>query len=91
MSATSTDAATDDRYDTKELVRRLTALAWRFRGDCLWSVGLSLALLLLGLAGLALLGEVIDVIRHAPRSNRNLRRNIPLAGSRPLAGRRSRL
>ncbi len=55
----------DDRYSTNELVRRLFALAWRFRADCLWSLILSMALLLLGLAGLQLLGEVIDVIRHA--------------------------
>jgi ABC-type multidrug transport system fused ATPase/permease subunit len=55
----------DQRYSTNELVRRLFALAWRFRADCLWSLGLSVALLLLGLAGLQLLGEVIDVIRHA--------------------------
>ena len=55
----------EHRYSTGELVRRLLALAWRFRGDCLWSVLLSLALLLLGLAGLQLLGIVIDVIRHA--------------------------
>lgn len=46
-------------------MRRLLALAWQFRGDCLWSVLLSLALLLLGLAGLQLLGTVIDIIRHA--------------------------
>jgi ATP-binding cassette subfamily B protein len=53
------------RYSTGELVRRLLALAWQFRGDCLLSVALSLALLLLGLAGLQWLGVVIDVIRHA--------------------------
>jgi ATP-binding cassette, subfamily B, bacterial len=41
------------------------ALAWRFRADCLWSLVLSVAMLLLGIAGLKLLGVVIDVIRHA--------------------------
>jgi ABC-type multidrug transport system fused ATPase/permease subunit len=41
------------------------ALAWRFRADCLWSLVLSLVLLLLGIAGLKLLGVVIDVIRFA--------------------------
>ena len=46
-------------------MRRLLALAWEFRRDCLWSAGLSLALLLLGIAGLQFLGVVIDVIRHA--------------------------
>jgi ATP-binding cassette subfamily B protein len=55
----------DDRYSTGNLVRRLLALAWRFRGDCVLSVVLSLVLLLLGIAGLKLLGVVIDVIRHA--------------------------
>src|SRR5437016_10707037 len=52
-------------YSATELVRRLLALAWQFRGDCLLSLSLSLVLLLLGLAGLQLLGLVIDVIRHA--------------------------
>src|SRR5947207_12180883 len=56
---------TDLQYTAGELVRRLLALAWQFRGDCLLSLALSLALLLLGLAGLQLLGLVIDVIRHA--------------------------
>src|SRR5260221_12441642 len=56
---------TEHQYSTGELVRRLLSLAWRFRADCLWPVLLSLALLLLGLAGLQLLGVVIDVIRHA--------------------------
>ncbi|HUA37706.1 MAG TPA: ABC transporter ATP-binding protein [Candidatus Sulfopaludibacter sp.] len=55
----------DERYPTRELVRRLLALAWRFRADCFWSLALSLALLLLGIVGLKLLGVVIDVIRHA--------------------------
>jgi ABC-type multidrug transport system fused ATPase/permease subunit len=53
------------QYSTSELVRRLLALAWQFRVDCLMSLFLSLALLLLGLFGLQLLGLVIDVIRHA--------------------------
>src|SRR5271165_3810814 len=52
-------------YSTRELVRRLLSLAWQFRGDCLASVLLSLALLLLGLAGLQWLGVVVDVIRNA--------------------------
>jgi len=52
-------------YSSGELVRRLLALAWQFRSDCLLSLLLSLTLLLLGLLGLQLLGVVIDVIRHA--------------------------
>lgn len=55
----------EHRYSTGELVRRLLALAWQFRADCLLSLVLSLALLLLGLVGLQLLGVVIDIIRHA--------------------------
>ena len=53
------------RYTTRELVWRLLGLAWQFRGDCVLSLVLSVALLLLGLAGLQLLGVAIDVIRHA--------------------------
>jgi ATP-binding cassette subfamily B protein len=65
MSQPAATATGEHRYSTGELVRRLLALAWQFRGDCLRSVVLSIALLLLGLAGLQLLGVVIDVIRHA--------------------------
>ena len=65
MSAAVPTNSSEDRYSTGELVRRLLALAWRFRGDCLLSLLLSVSLLLLGLAGLQLLGVVIDVIRHA--------------------------
>ena len=64
-SDTSKRGPAQERYSTGELVRRLLALAWEFRGDCLWSVGLSLVLLLLGIVGLKLLGVVIDVIRQA--------------------------
>jgi ABC-type multidrug transport system fused ATPase/permease subunit len=59
------DPATDGRYSTGILIRRLLALAWQFRADCVWSVVLSLVLLLLGIMGLKLLGLVIDVIRRA--------------------------
>src|SRR5438270_5709653 len=57
--------ASERRYPARELIRRLLALAWQFRSDCIASVLQSMALLLLGLAGLQLLGLVIDVIRHA--------------------------
>lgn len=60
------DKSNDDaRYSTGRLVRRLAAVAWQFRGECLLSLTLSVTVLLLGLAGLQLLGVVIDVIRHA--------------------------
>lgn len=64
-SGPSNPSAADERYSTGKLVRRLLALAWRFRADCVWSVVLSLILLLFGIAGLKLLGLVIDVIRRA--------------------------
>ncbi len=65
MSALTKSQHNERRYSSAELVRRLLALAWQFRGDCLLSVMLSLALLLLALGGLQLLGIVIDVIRHS--------------------------
>jgi ABC-type multidrug transport system fused ATPase/permease subunit len=65
MAETVHGTSTDERYPTRELVRRLLALAWRFRRDCLWSLVLSVLLLLLGIVGLKLLGVVIDVIRYA--------------------------
>ncbi len=65
VSGTANNIPADERYSTGELVRRLLALAWQFRADCLWSVVLSLVLLLLGIMGLKLLGVVIDVIRRA--------------------------
>src|ERR1051326_3779394 len=65
MSDSIAQSANERRYTTGELVRRLLALAWQFRVDCVASLALSLMLLLLGLLGLQLLGVVVDVIRHA--------------------------
>jgi ABC-type multidrug transport system fused ATPase/permease subunit len=65
MNPEITVVPSEKRYATGELVQRLLALAWEFRADCVWSVVLSLVLLLLGIIGLKLLGAVIDVIRHA--------------------------
>ena len=64
-SETLRNAADDGRYSSWNLIRRLSARAWRFRADCLWSLVLSLVLLLLSIAGLNCLGVVIDVIRQA--------------------------
>jgi ATP-binding cassette subfamily B protein len=64
-SGTTQLAPDDHGYPTGELIRRLLGLAWRFRRDCLWSLVLSVVLLLLGIMGLKLLGVVIDVIRYA--------------------------
>ena len=65
MPAPTTNIQSSREYPTGERVRRLLALAGRFRTDFLLSVFLGLVLLLLGLLGLQLLGVVIDVIRHA--------------------------
>ena len=65
MSPINSHKEQERRYSSGELVRRLLGLAWRFRKDCLLSLVQSMALLLLALAGLQLLGTVIDVIRHA--------------------------
>jgi ATP-binding cassette subfamily B protein len=65
MSNSGSSHQIERQYSTGELVRRLLAMAWQFRGDCLVSLVLSLALLLLGLAGLQWLGVSVDVIRHA--------------------------
>jgi ATP-binding cassette subfamily B protein len=65
MPETTSNRAHERRYETGELVRRLLGLAWQFRKDCVQALALGLALLLLALAGLQLLGIVVDVIRHA--------------------------
>src|SRR5579864_2043968 len=63
--ATPGESPPEERYSTGSLVRRLTGLAWQFRSNFLMSLGLSISLVLLGLAGLQLLGIVVDVLRHA--------------------------
>ena len=52
------------------LFRRLFALAWHYRGRCLWVLAQQMALVVLALAGLSLTGLGIDVMRHrlAPES-----------------------
>lgn len=65
MAEPPADPSRDTRYPTGVLVRRLLALAWQFRTDCLLSLIQSILLLALGLAGLQWLGVAIDVIRHA--------------------------
>lgn len=65
MSGSNARTPDERRYSNGELVRRLLQIAWQFRSDCVLSLLLSLALLLLGLLGLQLLGVIIDVVRHA--------------------------
>jgi ATP-binding cassette subfamily B protein len=64
MASAGDPSTTDARYSTGHLVRRLVGLAWQFRRNFLLSLGLSVSLVLLGLAGLQLLGTVVDVIRN---------------------------
>src|SRR5580658_7226419 len=84
MPAPTTSIHSSREYPTGELVRRLLALAWRYRADCLLSVSLGLVLLLLGLFGLQLLGVVIDVIRHALDSSQRAPR-YPFGWRPPVA------
>ncbi len=46
------------------LVRRLVALAWRYRLHCLQVLGIQLVLLTLGILGLSFTGVGIDYIKH---------------------------
>jgi ATP-binding cassette subfamily B protein len=48
----------------QELVRRLFALAWRYRLRCLQVLGIQIVLLTMGLFGLSFTGIGIDYIRH---------------------------
>ncbi|MES2693831.1 MAG: ABC transporter ATP-binding protein [Verrucomicrobiota bacterium] len=49
---------------TGALVRRLIALAWRYRMHCLKVLAIQLVLLSLGISGLSLTGLGIDYIKH---------------------------
>lgn len=49
----------------QEMIRRLLALSWGYRRQCVTVVALQVVLLALGLAGLAMTGLAIDVLRHA--------------------------
>jgi len=51
-------------YTNGELIRRLFALAWRYRLRCFQVFGLQLVLLTMGLFGLSFTGIGIDFIRH---------------------------
>ena len=79
MSAATTpnDAASDQAA----LVRRLFALAWRYRLDCVRVLVLQLVLLTLGIGGLSFTGVGIDYIRHkvegAPLGANKLHLTLP--------------
>lgn len=65
------------------LVRRLFALAWRYRMHCLQVLTIQLVLLTLGITGLSLTGVGIDYIRHkvdgTPLSTNKLHLTLPEA------------
>ena len=67
------------------LVRRLFAVAWRYRGHCVQVLAIQLGLLTLGLAGLSFTGIGIDYIRHkiegTPLAENRL--HVPLPESWP--------
>jgi ATP-binding cassette, subfamily B, bacterial len=75
-------------YTNGELIRRLFALAWRYRLRCFQVLGLQLVLLTMGLFGLSLTGVGIDFIRHkvehVPLSPNKL--HLPLPDSWPALG-----
>ena len=63
------------------LVRRLFALAWRYRLHCLQVLAIQLVLLTMGIGGLSLTGVGIDYIRHkvdgTPLGTNKLYLNLP--------------
>ena len=67
----------------RALVRRLFALAWRYRRHCLQVLMIQLVLLTLGIGGLSLTGVGIDYIKHkvdrTPLANNPLHLNLPEA------------
>jgi ATP-binding cassette subfamily B protein len=71
----------DATYTNGKLIRRLFALAWRYRLRCFQVLGLQLVLLTMGLFGLSLTGIGIDFIRHkvehVPLSPNQLHLTLP--------------
>ena len=68
MPSLSTIHLTAPAFSTANLVRRLLALSWRYRAECLKVLICQTVLLALGLLGLGLLGVGIDFIQHAKRT-----------------------
>ena len=56
MTASRDGGPAADQPDNRMLIRRLFALAWRYRLHCLQVLGIQLVLLTLGIAGLGLTG-----------------------------------
>ncbi|MDP3068926.1 MAG: ABC transporter ATP-binding protein [Opitutaceae bacterium] len=64
MSAAASMSTAAPALSNSALVRRLFALAWRYRLHCLRVLAIQLGLLTMGLGGLSLTGVGIDYIRH---------------------------
>jgi ATP-binding cassette subfamily B protein len=64
MPTAATAPAVAPPLSNGALVRRLFALAWRYRGHCLQVLFIQLVLLTLGIGGLSFTGIGIDYIRH---------------------------
>jgi ATP-binding cassette subfamily B protein len=64
LTSLSTIHAQAPELSNGTLIRRLLALSWRYRGECIRVLVYQLVLLTLGLLGLGLLGLGIDFIHH---------------------------
>src|SRR4051812_14151709 len=81
MTAPRDGGPAADQPDNRILIRRLFALAWRYRLHCLQVLGIQLVLLTLGIAGLGLTGIGVDYVRHkiegAPLGTNRLHLTLP--------------
>ena len=81
MSAAPTMSTAAAGLSNLALVRRLFALAWRYRLHCLQVLSIQLVLLTMGIGGLSLTGVGIDYIKHrvdgTPPGANKLHLNLP--------------
>ena len=81
MTASRDGGPAADQPDNRMLIRRLFALAWRYRLHCLQVLGIQLVLLTLGIAGLGLTGIGVDYVRYkvagTPLSANRLHLTLP--------------
>ena len=81
MSAAPTMSTAATGLSNLALVRRLFALAWRYRLHCLQVLSIQLVLLTMGIGGLSLTGVGIDYIKHrvdgTPPGANKLHLNLP--------------
>jgi ATP-binding cassette, subfamily B, bacterial len=61
----SSNLSTQPAHDSSRLLRRLLALSWQYRRECLTVFAFQVALLALGITGLGFSGVAIDVTRSA--------------------------